>query len=216
MVEDYIIIGTGRHAAETFYLLEDLGRSGMVVGFASDGPLEEKEFLGKCILTIQQMIELYKDQPVKPSVLVAIGSSSIKKKIVAQLDLFAFPYFNAIHSDINVARQKFIGKGVTINAGAILTCNISINDHSIVNIGATISHDCSIGKYVNISPGSHLAGNVTIDDEVFIGVGASVIPKIHIGKGSIIAAGACVIKNVPASTMVAGNPAVIKKTGLLP
>jgi acetyltransferase EpsM len=86
-----------------------------------------------------------------------------------------------------------------------------VGDNVILNNGCTVSHDCSIGSFVNISPGTHIAGWVTIEDDVFVGVGASFIPKVRVGKGSIIAAGACVTKDVPPYTMVAGVPARIKK-----
>ena len=48
--------------------------------------------------------------------------------------------------------------------------------------------------------------------DAFLGIGATVIPDIEIGKGTIVAAGAVVTQNVPPNVLVAGVPAVIKKT----
>jgi acetyltransferase-like isoleucine patch superfamily enzyme len=48
---------------------------------------------------------------------------------------------------------------------------------------------------------------VTIGDNVWIGTGAVIFPGVTIGDGSIVAMGAVVMSNVPANTMVAGNPA---------
>jgi phosphonate metabolism protein (transferase hexapeptide repeat family) len=48
---------------------------------------------------------------------------------------------------------------------------------------------------------------VTIGHDVWIGHGAVVLPGRSIGTGAVIAAGAIVTKDVPAYTIVGGNPA---------
>ncbi len=48
---------------------------------------------------------------------------------------------------------------------------------------------------------------IQIGDDVWIGHGAIVLPGRNIGTGAVIAAGAIVTKDVPAYTIVAGNPA---------
>ena len=52
---------------------------------------------------------------------------------------------------------------------------------------------------------------VCIGHDVWIGHGAIILPGRHIGTGAVIAAGAIVTKDVPAYTIVAGNPARIIK-----
>lgn len=49
--------------------------------------------------------------------------------------------------------------------------------------------------------------HVHIGHDVWIGHGAIVLPGRNIGTGAIVAAGAIVTKDVPAYTIVAGNPA---------
>jgi phosphonate metabolism protein (transferase hexapeptide repeat family) len=51
--------------------------------------------------------------------------------------------------------------------------------------------------------------HVNIGHDVWIGHGAIVLPGRNIGTGAVIAAGAIVTKDVPAYTIVAGNPARI-------
>jgi phosphonate metabolism protein (transferase hexapeptide repeat family) len=49
--------------------------------------------------------------------------------------------------------------------------------------------------------------HVQIGHDVWIGHGAIVLPGRNIGTGAVVAAGAVVTKDVPAYTIVAGNPA---------
>ena len=51
------------------------------------------------------------------------------------------------------------------------------------------------------------AHRVHIGHDVWIGHGAIVLPGRNIGTGAVVAAGAIVTKDVPAYTIVAGNPA---------
>jgi len=53
---------------------------------------------------------------------------------------------------------------------------------------------------------------VKIGDNVWIGMNAIILKGVTIGENSVVAAGAVVVKNVPANTVVAGNPAVTVKT----
>jgi acetyltransferase-like isoleucine patch superfamily enzyme len=53
---------------------------------------------------------------------------------------------------------------------------------------------------------------IIIEDEVWVGANSIVVAGVRIGKHSIIAGGSVVTKDVPAYSVVAGNPArVIKK-----
>ncbi len=65
--------------------------------------------------------------------------------------------------------------------------------------------------FAELCPGVSVAGNCKIGNNVFIGTNSTIIPNIIIGENAVIAAGAVVIRDVPANTLVAGVPAVLKK-----
>ncbi|MEM9529261.1 MAG: CatB-related O-acetyltransferase, partial [Bacteroidota bacterium] len=52
-----------------------------------------------------------------------------------------------------------------------------------------------------------MKGNTTIGNDVWIGYGATIMPGVTVGDGAIIATKAVVTKNVPAYSIVGGNPA---------
>lgn len=52
---------------------------------------------------------------------------------------------------------------------------------------------------------------VTIGDDVWIGARAVILPGVSIGDHAVVAAGAVVLRDVPAWSVVAGVPAVVKR-----
>ena len=52
-----------------------------------------------------------------------------------------------------------------------------------------------------------LIGDIEIGKDVFIGMRAFVMPGVILGEGAVVGACAVVTKDVPAWTVVAGNPA---------
>ncbi len=48
---------------------------------------------------------------------------------------------------------------------------------------------------------------VIIEDDVFVGMNALILKGVHIGQESMVGAGSVVVEDVPARTLVAGNPA---------
>jgi maltose O-acetyltransferase len=57
------------------------------------------------------------------------------------------------------------------------------------------------------SQGLEVARPIVIEDNVWIGGGAILLPGVTVGRNAVVGAGAVVSRDVPANTVVAGNPA---------
>ncbi|MES2461274.1 MAG: acyltransferase [Armatimonadota bacterium] len=102
----------------------------------------------------------------------------------------------------------------------------TINTPCAINLDADVvlGDNVYIGNDVLILTVTHQVGNqycragtaeaypVRIEDGVWIAARATILPGITIGAGSIVAAGAMVTKNVPPHTLVAGVPAVPRRS----
>jgi acetyltransferase-like isoleucine patch superfamily enzyme len=69
---------------------------------------------------------------------------------------------------------------------------------------AVLTHDMIRGLYLH----------TRIGQQCFIGARSIILPGVEIGDGSVVAAGSVVTKNVPAGTLVAGNPARAIRSGI--
>lgn len=50
---------------------------------------------------------------------------------------------------------------------------------------------------------------IEVGDQAFIGMNSMILPGVTIGPGAIVGAGSVVTRDVPADTVVAGNPAAV-------
>jgi bifunctional UDP-N-acetylglucosamine pyrophosphorylase/glucosamine-1-phosphate N-acetyltransferase len=78
--------------------------------------------------------------------------------------------------------------------------------------------DATIGENTNIGAGTITCNydgrqkhQTVIEDNVKIGSDTMLVAPVTIGSGSITGAGSVVTKDVPADSLVAGVPAVVKK-----
>ena len=110
-----------------------------------------------------------------------------------------------------------IGDNVDIGNNTFISANnsVEIGDHVIMSSYVFITdHDHGFGDFSKNLREQPLTegGFVKIGDNVFLGVKSSILKNVAIGERSIVAANAVVTKDVPAYSVVAGNPArMIKK-----
>jgi sugar O-acyltransferase (sialic acid O-acetyltransferase NeuD family) len=103
--------------------------------------------------------------------------------------------------------QTKIDEGCIISHGVGISNSVDIGKGVLINANAIVGHDTSIGQYSELCPSVNILGHCKIGDEVFIGTGAIVLPHVKIGNGAIISAGAIVRQDVPPNTLVLVNPA---------
>lgn len=145
--------------------------------------------------------------------LYCVGYSNMEERYLRfkELKSLRCSFLSYISNNAIISVKSKVGNGVIINQGVIIDNFVEIGECVFINIGAMISHHSIIKDNVFIAPGVNIAGYVTVDEGVFIGTNATIIDNVVIGKGALVAAGSVVIKDVPPYSMVAGNPAEVKK-----
>ncbi len=148
--------------------------------------------------------ELYLLGPTTPS--RAALADELKKR-------YATLHFHTlVHPSAYVSPLATLGEGVFIGANSVIGPGAVLDSHVFVNRGVTVGHDTHIGAFSRIQPGSNLGGLSRIGYGVTVGIGATLLERLVVGDNAFIGAGAVVISDIPASVLVTGIPAKIKKT----
>ena len=106
-----------------------------------------------------------------------------------------------IGKDCKISSHSFICEGVRIGNGVFIGHNVTfINDLYPRAVNADGSMQTDVDWKVR---------ETIIENRVSIGSSATILAGITIGSNSIVGAGSVVTKNVPANSIVAGNPAKI-------
>lgn len=145
-------------------------------------------------------------------VLIAIASSSIREKIANKLATDNIPVWTILADSTIIMDAVEIKEGAALSPFVTIGSNVTIGKCFHANLYSYVEHDCVIGDYVTFSPRVNCNGNIHIHDYAYIGTGAVIKQgtpdkPLIIGKGAIVGMGAVVTKDVPAGTVVVGNPA---------
>ena len=134
-----------------------------------------------------------------------------------------------IGKNVTIWHFTYIGRGTTIGPHSMVGSLVHIDQN--VMIGS----NCRIQGNVYVSPGTIIGDNVflgpactllndkyppsegnlrapIIEDGVTIGGNSTILSGITIGREAVIGAGSVVTEDVPARSVVYGNPARIKMT----
>lgn len=130
---------------------------------------------------------------------------------IKEMENAGFRFATLVHPSSVVSRKTALGAGVLVDAGTVIAGFSQIAPHVRVGRRASIGHHSTIGSFSTLHPASVISGNCSIGEKVTIGSGAIIIDGITIGAGAVIAAGSVVIKDVPEKTLIAGNPASVKR-----
>ncbi|MCK2021282.1 MULTISPECIES: sugar O-acetyltransferase [Peribacillus] len=144
----------------------------------------------------------------------AIEDFSKREEIIKNL-------FGTVGVDPSIEHNFHCDLGYNIHVGDNFYdgYNCTILDMAEVRVG----DNCMIGPNVGIYTAGHSIEPkdrnksgygipIIIGNDVWIGGSCIILAGVTIGDNSIVAAGSVVTKNVPANTIVAGNPAKILKS----
>ncbi|NNE14186.1 MAG: acyltransferase [Saprospiraceae bacterium] len=123
---------------------------------------------------------------------------------------------------IKIGTDCYIGEGTKIWSGdsieignnVLISHNVNIIDTNSHEINSKIRNERYKDLLLNghwVDKGEIITEAIVIEDNAWISFGVIILKGVKIGKGAIVAAGAVVTKDVDEWTIVAGNPAEVKR-----
>jgi len=181
-----------------------------LIGFFDDGEPKGKIVNGYPVLGgIRELNEWKTDI----SLALALGVPKTKKQVLEKIKNARVAHPVLIHPSAILGKKEYvsIGEGLIICAGTILTTNIKIGRHVLLNLSCTVGHQTEIGDFCSFMPTCNISGEVRIGAGNFWGTGAKIINRKSVGNNVTVGAGAVIIDDIPDNVTVVGVPAKVIK-----
>jgi len=208
-MKDLLIFGAGGFGREVAWIVERLNKvspTWNLLGFMDDADdIQGTLINGYPVLGKTGDIRNYPNAYF----VVAVGASKIREQIVSNMKTIdpSIQFGTVIDPSVEMSDRVTIGEGTIICAHSIITVNVEINSHVIINLNCTIGHDSVIRDFATLYPSVNLSGITNINRAVELGTGMQIIQGKTVGKYSIVGAGAVVVRDIPAKCTAVGNPA---------
>jgi sugar O-acyltransferase (sialic acid O-acetyltransferase NeuD family) len=203
------IFGAGGFGREVAMLIEQINTASpewTFVGFYDDGVKKGNIVNGMKVWGGMKELNEHNEEL---ALVFAIGNPITKRKLHRLVNNRHVYYPSIIHPNVLVGDRQFvqIGNGCIICASTIITVNISIGNHVILNLGCTVGHDTTVQDYCSFMPSVNISGEVMVNEAVYAGTGVKIINQVEVGENSILGAGAVVSEDLPANCTAVGVPA---------
>ena len=198
VIKELLVLGNGVHACEMVEIIErmNINSDYHLLGFVGENPNVDK-LLGYPVYSINDLEGRFSQAALIPD---NTFNLELKQKYRSRM-------ISLIDPSCMVSRTAKIGLGSVLYPGCFVGLNAIIEDFVFCLSGCIINHDDVIGMGSILTSGVRIAGNVTVGRQVYLGQGCTIRQLLKIGENSLIGTGAVVVKDVPPSSVMVGNPA---------
>lgn len=208
MTKNLLIISAGQYGRETLgWALQAIERGApfRIKGFLDDRP----HILDGFAYDAQILGAVDHYQIEEDDVFVgAIGDPREKVKFYTPILQRGGRFVNLIHPLANIGANVRLGTGVVMAPFASVTCDACIGDFVSIGALSNVGHDAAVGKWSQINSHCGINGESVLGEGVFLGSHACIAPRLRVGDWAFVGAGSIVLKDVPPSVRVFGNPAI--------
>lgn len=202
-MKDLVILGAGVHSAEMVEIVGRINREKKtwnLLGFIGRNPND----VGKAFNQVPVLGTFDKFPRLKKGVLFAASNHN---KLPQPLPVDLKKLVNLVDPSAFVSRTAVLGRGCVIYPGCFVGLQAKLGDLVFMLSNSVLNHDVVLGNRVIVTSGVTLAGGVKVEENCYLGQACTIREKVTVGRGALVGMGAVVVKDVPAGSVVAGNPA---------
>ncbi len=205
-MKDLYIIGAGGFGREVAWLVErinDVSPEWNLKGFIDDNESligskqDNYRVVGNCDY-LKKMNNVY--------AVCAVGNAEIRKNIIDNIKDSNVKFATLVDPSVILSARTEINEGTIICAGTIITVDIKIGKHVIINLDCTVGHDAIIEDFVTIYPSVNVSGMTQIGECVELGTGVQIIQGKKVAARCVVGAGGVVVRNIEERGTYIGIP----------
>ena len=208
-MKDLLIVGASGFGREIAWLVERINRetpTWNLLGFLDDNAtIQGQDVNGYPVLGGSQDVVRYENAYV----VCAVGASKVRKTIVEKICAVApnIKFATLIDPSAKMSQTVSVGEGSIICAQTILTVNITVGKHCVLNLNCTVGHDAVLQNFATLHPNVNMSGTTEIGACSEMGTGSVIIQGKTVGSHTVVGAGSVVIKDIPEKCTAVGSPA---------
>ncbi len=212
-MKNLAMVGSGELSDRLTYYFEDTG-FGSVIGMFDDFERKglfknDRPILGK----LEEIPTAFR-KGAFDAVAIAIGyrHRKFRKEVYETLKGQGIPVATFVHPSAHVEKSAVLRQGSIVLVDCTIDMNARLGENVLLSSRSFVSHHVDIGAHTFCGPSVSLAGNTEIGECCFLGINTTSVDGVRIGMNVQTAAGSVVTQDVPDHVLVAGVPAVVKKT----
>ena len=137
----------------------------------------------------------------------ALGVVAPRKKYTEIIEQKGGHFITLIHPSASIRKNTTIGIGCIVDSQAIISCDVEVEDHVVIQPNCVIGHDSRIRKWTILSSYVFMGGHAEAGLMAQLYTRCSIMPGVKVGQESIVGAGSLVRKSIPNGELVFGSPA---------
>jgi sugar O-acyltransferase (sialic acid O-acetyltransferase NeuD family) len=209
-LEPIVIVGAGGHGRGILEILRAVaavaGAACPVAGFLDDDPgvLAAKPGGLPVLGSMEEAPRLIRGGH---RFLIGVGEPRIRRAVADRLASNGAVFAAAVHPSVIMYGEVSVAPGCVLGAGVVVAAATRLCDHVLLNLNATVGHDCLLDRFATVGPGANIGGNVTMGEGAFVGLNGTVLPGRSLGPASQLGAGSVLLENLEAGCIAFGVPA---------
>ena len=201
----FVIVGTGGMGRELLGWIAGCGAGTRerfrVIAFISETGDDGTLIHGVPVLHPNQW------EGASPRFVMAFADPIKKKRMALEMEARGWTPDIFIHDSAVVGLATKISWGTIICPFCRISTDCEIGEHVLINGGSGIGHDAVVGSYSSLLGSVSVNGNVRVGEGVLLGAGSMIYPGKTVGDWARVGLGSVVLRNVPDSATMFGNPA---------
>lgn len=199
--------GLGREVLELARIINSREKNWDDFIFIDDEKVES-EVNGVKLYSYKEAVRKFKSNL---EVSMGIGEVAAREKLFSKLRCDGLLLATLIHPDVYIPDTTIIGRGVTIQYGCFISCDVRVEDYVYIQPQVNVGHNDVLKEGCMLSGMVNLGGHVSIGKYAYAGLSSAFKEGVSVGDYAIIGMYSAVYKDIPEEMIAMGNPARVVK-----